>query len=178
MFFLLIGIMLSENKIKEELSIAYVHTIAVNRGYTMDDPVRVDNDSIDVKIRHDGKISNDVNIKVASPELNLQLKCTTDWTIVNNEISFVLKRKNYDDLTAKCLVPKILVVLCLPPQREQWVNHSVNELLLRKCAYWLSLKEFPPTENGTSVTVRIPTSNIFSSDQLHDILTKISKQEW
>lgn len=41
---------------------------------------------------------------------------------------------------------------------------------MRRCAYWLSLREHKETENKDSVTVHIPEYNIFDVDGLHNIM--------
>jgi hypothetical protein len=165
--------MLTESLRKCELSIAYLHTVCAKCGFAISEP-RIDNDSVDVMITVNGKIHPD-SIRY-SPMVHVQLKATTDWEMKNGKFSYFLKLKNYEDLTAYCAVPKILIVLCLPKNEEEWVHHSVDHLILRKCAYWLSLKGAPPTTNESGETVHL--QDVFTPDVLKDILIKISKEEW
>ena len=54
---------------------------------------------------------------------------------------------------------------------------SDDELCLRHCGYWLSLSGHNPVSNRNSVTVRIPTANVFSSAQLTEMMDKAAKGE-
>lgn len=166
--------MLTENLRKCELSIAYLHTICAKCGFTLSEP-RIDNDSVDVFVNANGKISDESILH--SPMIHVQLKATTDWELKGDSISFFLKEKNYEDLRANCVVPKLLIILCLPESESDWVSHSPDELILRKCAYWTSLKGFPKSttvSGGATVYLK----EMFTPDLLIDTLLKISKDEW
>jgi hypothetical protein len=166
--------MLTGNLQESELSIAYVHALAVKCNFEFGIP-RIDNDSVDVYISANGKLSADSTIH--SPKIDIQLKATTNWVLDSDgKIAYDLKIKNYNDLRSNCLVPKILVLLCLPKNRDEWISHSENELILRKCAYWISLKGSGDTLNES--TVRIHLTELFTDNTLIDALTKISKEEW
>ena len=52
--------------------------------------------------------------------------------------------------------------------------HSVDQLILRRCAYWLKMTGRPPI-NGATATVKLPTANVFSPAQLATILTTVSR---
>jgi hypothetical protein len=167
--------MLAGNLKESELSIAYVHALAIKGDFEFDMP-RIDNDSVDVYISANGELLSDECI-LHSPKIDIQLKATTNWQInAEDKIAYDLKIKNYNDLRRKSAVPKILVLLCLPKNKEEWIIHSSDELILRKCAYWVSLLNMPPTENET--TVRVFLSELFTHDILKELLIKISKQEW
>lgn len=45
-----------------------------------------------------------------------------------------------------------------------------RELILRKRAYWLSLREYEERTNTASVTVRIPVQNVFDVETLHSLM--------
>ena len=85
--------------------------------------------------------------------------------------------KNYDDLRTDTMVPRILIVVLMPKDNADWLTQTEEELCLRQCAYWASLEGQPPTSNTASVTVQIPTSNIFSTKQLIDLMQKAERGE-
>ena len=68
---------------------------------------------------------------------------------------------------------KILVIILLPDNPEEWVNQSEKELCLRRCGYWLSLKGQPETQNAQSVTVYLPRQQLFTVDAVKDIMEQI-----
>jgi hypothetical protein len=89
-----------------------------------------------------------------------------------------LKLKNYNDLRLDDPdVTRILVVVIVPPDLDNWLEQSENEMTMRHCAYWLSLRGFEPTADLTSVTVHIPRSQMFTPDALKKILVKINNRE-
>jgi hypothetical protein len=51
------------------------------------------------------------------------------------------------------------VVLALPEQETDWLSISAAQLVMRRCAYWVSLADAPETTNQTSVTVLLPEVN-------------------
>jgi hypothetical protein len=167
--------MLTENKIKEEISLAYVLAVAATKGFSTE-ITRVDSDSIDATIRYNGYLDPDSST-LYSPEIKLQLKATSNPNLREDFIHFPLPLKNYNDLKARSGTPRLLVVLCLTEEKENWLKHSPDELVLQKCAYFLNLKDYPDTENDTSVTVKIPLANLFSPELVYDLMLKTSKEE-
>lgn len=89
--------MLSPNDVKEELSLAYVRAIASRAGFSIEE-IRKDRDSVDLKVCARGLLAEDAVL--TSPELAVQLKATVLEPLPSDEFSFVLSRKNYDDLSA------------------------------------------------------------------------------
>jgi hypothetical protein len=166
--------MLTENKIKEEISLAYVLAVAATKGFSTE-ITRVDSDSIDATIRYNGYLDPDSSLY--SPEIKLQLKATSNPNLREEYIHFPLPLKNYNDLKARSGTPRLLVVLCLTEEKENWLKHSPDELVLQKCAYFLNLKDYPETENDSSVTVKIPLANLFSPELVYDLMLKTSKEE-
>jgi hypothetical protein len=167
--------MLTENRIKEQLSIAYIQAIASYAGFAVEN-TRIDMDSIDVTIKARGLLHQDSVF--SSPKIELQLKATSGVKITDREFSFALPIKNYDDLKVeKPIVPRLLVVLCLPDDRTKWLEHSADMLIMRKCVYWANLKGMPECENETTKTIRILVDNLLSSEKLKDLMIKTSKEE-
>jgi len=67
---------------------------------------------------------------------------------------FVKEIKRYDKLRADHRDPaRIMVVLFLPLQHADWLSHSEKELVLKNCAYWVSLRHAPGSDNETGKTV-------------------------
>lgn len=167
--------MLTEQQIKEQLSIAYVHAVAAYAGFAVE-RTDVDMDSIDVTIKGKGRL-DEASI-LYSPKIELQLKATSSIEPDETELSFPLPIKNYDDLRVeRPAIPRLLVVLVLPDDRTQWINHSAEDLIMKKCAYWLNLKGAPSSDNVTNKTVKIPICNIFSPESLRELMVKTSKEE-
>jgi hypothetical protein len=92
------------------------------------------------------------------------------------EIRYPLKRKNYDELIpSDILAPRLLVLVVLPPDVTAWLSASPEAIVLRHCAYWTSLRGLPPTDNETRVTVGVPRANLFTSEALVGLMTRINE---
>ncbi|HEY3854973.1 MAG TPA: DUF4365 domain-containing protein [Verrucomicrobiae bacterium] len=157
---------------KQQFSFAYARAVAAVARIAVDQP-HVDNDSVDLTFRKRGGGGS-----VRSPQLDAQVKCTEAANIHQTDIAFVLKLKNYEDLRpTNLLVPRILVIVVVPEQLTDWVAHSEDELVMRKCGYWLSLRGAVATTNETSVTVHLPKENVFSVAQLSGIMQRIGNSQ-
>lgn len=147
----------------EQLSKSYVHAVASYCGYGADVP-SVDHDSIDITI------SSSAGKKA---RIDVQLKATGQIQINDEEsFSFALPIKNYNDLRADTINPRILIVFHMPTDQKEWLRHTSEELALRKCAFWVSLQGRAETTNKETISIAVPTANIFSPDCLHNLMRK------
>jgi hypothetical protein len=165
--------MLTENQIKEHLSLAFVHAISARIGSAFE-VTSTDMDSVDAK----------VSLKVTSPgtvfqtaEFHIQLKATVLDPIPTDHISFKLPVKNYNDLAKRCIVPRILVVLALPQEPARWLETDGDQLIMRRGAFWISLANEPQTTNIATCTVHIPRHNVFNCETARQLFERIAKQE-
>ena len=129
-----------DNLRKEDLSLSYLSAVCAYKGIAVE-LQRHDEDSIDVIIKKTIKRNNGNDFVTL---LSVQLKATSQ-TLVENDggFSYPLPIKNYNDLRKDSTVPMMLCVLRLPDKEEEWVTHSVKELILRNCMYWCDLTKLP-----------------------------------
>lgn len=160
-------------KQKEQFSIAYVNAIAANAGLN-NASLSVDDDSVDLLLKGRG-----FNGKIRNPQLELQLKCTSQNLINGEVINFPLSLKNYEDLRGvNVLCPRYLVVLIVPEDTESWSQHNENELVLRNSCYWVSIRNYPETKNRANVTVKIPLSQKLTKESLLGLMEQASKGDY
>lgn len=154
---------------KEQFSLAYVHAVAACAGYGWSRR-NVDDDSVDISIHQRG-----TNGTVRSPQLDLQVKATAVPTTMEDRIAFPLKMKNYDDLRPENLmVPRLLVLVLVPENPAEWIEHTDEEMVMRRCGYYLSLRGRPDTDNQHTTTVHVPRGNMFSPDSLQNLMNEIA----
>jgi Domain of unknown function (DUF4365) len=72
---------------------------------------------------------------------------------------------------------RILVVLFLPREDLKWLVHDVESLVIRKCAYWVSLRGAPDPTNRRGETIKIPKVQSFSPENLKKIMTQLSRKK-
>ena len=160
---------------KEQFSVAYVWAVAATAGFGTSIPPKVmDNDSVDLTIAAHGR-----NGTVRSPRLDIQLKCTANAELKEEEsFPFPLPIKNYNDLRGDdFMVPRLLVVVRVPDDLSLWTEATEDQLLLRHCGYWVSLRDAPLIENTTNKTVTIPRKQMFTVEGLKDLMTRIGEGE-
>ena len=146
---------------QEALSRAYVHAIAAGAGYvvaTMD----FDRDGVDVEIKAGGAMR---------PSIGLQLKATINLGDIKDGLfHFPLKRRNYDLLRLPTQVPRLLVVLDLPSQEDQWLTITPESLILRRSAFWVSLAGAEETDNVTTITIPIDATHRLDTASLRALM--------
>lgn len=110
--------------------------------------------------------------------VQLQLKCTSQDLVSGNVIKFPPSRKNFDDLRgANVICPRYLVVLLVPEDDGLWLKQHASHMALHNICYWLSLRDFPSTDNNSSVTVEIPLTQRLTTMNLRHLLTLASNGE-
>lgn len=108
--------------------------------------------------------------------LDIQAKSTVTARICAKFIKYDLNVKNYDDLRdPRVPVPRILVLLVLPKSEPEWTTQDEEALILRRCAYWTSLKGAKPMRNRRSVRITLQRSNVFSIDSLLKMMERVRK---
>lgn len=170
---------LSDNDIESELSYAYVHAVASRAGMSCCVANRAqDNAGIDAKVTAWGPFEGGGYINEV--DFNIQLKATTSTPADDGKhlSYFVRGRERYDDLRQDELwTPRLLVVLFLPHDAEQWLSLNGEQLILRKWAYWVSLRGAPPSANNSGETVKIPKAQVLDPAALKEIARRLSLKE-
>ena len=147
---------------EELLSKVYAHAVAARAGYVTA-VYELDRDGIDIRIQAGGDMR---------PALELQLKATINLGEPGTDgcFRFQLKIRNYNLLRIPTQTPRLLVVLDLPKEPDQWMTLTADELVLRRRSYWLNLQGCEETTNSSYVTVRIPATNVFDVGRLRDLM--------
>lgn len=170
---------LSPPNIESELSYAYLHAVAARAGMSCKEGNRHDDNSgIDAELRAWGPFPNGGYL--TEVDLNIQLKATVTIPSDDGErFSYFLRGvTRYNDLRAGTQAThRILVVLFLPANTLDWLRQTEEELALRRCAYWVSLRGAPETTNSSGETVKIPKANVFNAEGLTQLIARLSRLE-
>lgn len=162
--------------VEAELSYAYLHAVAARAGVGCEVTGRhLDSAGVDAHLH----ICHDVQ-PLTELTLHVQLKATKKPSaFADGKWSYWVQGVDrYNRLRATGVMPpRILVVLFLPEETNDWLTHSPEQLILRRCAYWVSLRGAPATSNETGATIYIPESQMFTPEGLLDLLQRFSRQE-
>jgi hypothetical protein len=171
--------LLTSQNVEAELSYAYLHAVAAKSGMSCAVSDRhLDNAGVDATISASDQFASDSVLTDIS--LHVQLKATTKQPAeVNGRLSYFMKDiKRFDRLrTAKALPFRVLVVLFLPENSDEWLAWSGDRLVLQRCAHWVSLRGANPSANNSGETVYLPQSQVFSPQGLRALMTRISRNE-
>lgn len=167
---------LSNNDIEAELSYAYMHAVASKAGIGCKVGSRHDdNAGIDAELTGWGPFPNggyrqEIDIKVQlKATVKQPVECDESWSYSLAGIA------RYDDLRSEAIsTPRILVVLFLPENKAEWLNLDDTALILRKCAYWVSLRGAKPSTNNSAQTIYLPKANRFDPNGLIELMTSLS----
>lgn len=164
---------------ESELSYAYLHAVAADAGMSCEVSGRhADKMGIDATIRAVEQFKDDSLLTDLA--LDVQLKATIgERTLQDGRISYFLKGvERYNKLRRETVaVPRIVVVLFLPSDPKEWLKWSEDELAMRKCAWWVSLRGAKATDNDSGQTVYLPENQPFHPDGLRGIMTCLSREE-
>jgi hypothetical protein len=157
----------------EQLSRAYAQAIAAVCGCSC---ARPEPDyGLDLLLRQ--VVRQGRNWRESGIGLYVQLKSVAGATLTPTEVIYDLKVGAYDTLRRSTRsAPSILVLLNLPTNRTEWIDHTEDRLELRRCAYWLSLRGFAAVPNTSSVRVSIPRQNQFTPASLERIMESIRRR--
>ena len=153
--------------IESELSYAYLHAICSKAGLSCKQGDRHDDGAgVDSEVVYRGELNHPY---IKDIQLNVQLKATTVQPAeIDGRFSYFFQGvKRYDKLrTNDSFVYKILIVLFLPENPDEWLKCSADELIMKKAAYWVNLYDAPAVDSTTGTTIYIPTTNILTPQSL------------
>lgn len=111
------------------------------------------------------------------PKIDVQMKTNRADRSDAATISYALKRKNYDDLRLTDLVvPRLLVLVTVPGNTEEWLSLTREQLVLKRAVFWLSLAGYPDSGNTASVNVAVPRENLLTPEVLERMMQRINDE--
>ncbi|MFE3114233.1 DUF4365 domain-containing protein [Kitasatospora indigofera] len=153
----------------ETLQVAYLHAVAAAAGCSLSQPFP--DNGIDWQVSH-GSPAHTVDDEVT---VKIQLKATQQIAAApaGPHFSFTLDNAHLRKLArAQVAVPKILVVMLLPRQVDQWLQARPDALELRHCCYWVNLAGHPVTGQRRT-NVRVPVAKVFDDRALCEIMARV-----
>ena len=154
------------NTKKERFSLAYIHAVATYANCEVLE-LKVDRGSVDGFL---------VGPSRRRDLIRFQAKATDRDVIRGGRLHFPLPIRDYNHIL-NADAPFVLIVVRLPDDESQWLTQTDDELCLRYCGYWLSLANYPSTDNTATVTVHIPLANIFNSSRLTELMVRAARGE-
>ena len=129
-------------QIKEQLSNRFIGILAAHKGFAIEKG-EIDS-GIDYTLKRSYSYtqpSGKTRWTFDGRYIDIQLKATTDNSVIDqpDSIKYDLEAKTYNDLVERQsngAAPLILILFILPNDQNTWVDIDINEIKLRKHAYW------------------------------------------
>jgi hypothetical protein len=165
-----------DTDIEAELSYAYLHAVASLAGFGCELHGRIaDNAGKDAQVNIHEQLSAASAFRDFSIEVQLKA-CKNKPAPKNGFLPFSLPIQNYDKLrSVENLAPHLLVVLFLPHAKADWLDATPEHLVLRKCAYWVSLFGAREVQDRRSRTVYLPEANTLNPANLRSLASTFSE---
>lgn len=164
--------MLPDTHIKEQISLSHIKILSANAGFAFqeyNEDFGMDGSICEIKYKKERKAYRTTGFC-----LDFQLKATVNAIPKKGLFLYDLEVKNYIDLIEKNIgKERILILYILPRDRSQWVEIDAEKTILRKAAYWCSLKGFPEVKNKEKVRIKIPKKNLLTSEVLIELINKV-----
>lgn len=167
---------------QEQLSLAVLHATCARAGFGFHSSGRIQDNwgwdaHTDVKERFEPEsVLFDFRIR-------FQLKATRQQlTYSNGRYSFPMEVKHYNQfrLEAGYDSPIYLVVFQMPHEEKEWLTCTPEQLVLRNCLRWVSLRNAPAPKKADqeSITVYIPETQLLTPDELRTLARTRSLEQW
>lgn len=165
----------TQQDIEARISYAYLHAVASHAGYVCR-PATPDEDKegIDAVVTAYGTFPGTWRTQVT---INIQLKATVKQpTDDGTHLSyFVPGIRRYDKLRDDHREPvRLLVVLFLPREHPEWLECTEDQLVLKRCAYWASIRNADASDNDSGKTVKIPKDQILKPENLKTLVNRLA----
>lgn len=164
--------MLPDRHVEERLGLAYVMAIASNAGFicqAYEQDFGLDGFICDVQYKASRR-----GYRNSSFGIDFQLKSTVNAIFRDEYILYDLEMKNYLDLIEDGAGrDRILILYILPKDRNEWIITDKDKTVLKKTAYWCSLKGYPEVDNKATVRIKIPYSQQLTTATLQQMMSKI-----
>jgi hypothetical protein len=164
---------------QEQLSLAVLHATCAKAGFAFKISGRIQDNwgwdaEADVLERlHPESVLSDFKLK-------FQLKATRQQlTFAQNRYSFPMEVALYDRLrkVAGYDAPTYLVVFQMPAEENDWMHSTPEQLILRRCLRWISLRGAVPVSQE-SITVYLPDSHLLTPQALRQLAMTRSLEQW
>ncbi|SBS78262.1 conserved hypothetical protein [uncultured Mycobacterium sp.] len=150
---------------------SYIRGVAAAAGCVIVGKPEID-EGIDVMLSHRA----DIHLKDKFAFLQIQMKATTEGLVEDGKFIRTQLRQDRYDLFRNDdpSIHRIVVVLHIPENQEDWLRVGDSALLLHHHAYWVSI-EGKPASAAEKVTVKAPTDQLFDDLALCGIMARIGQ---
>lgn len=169
---------MTPQEIEAELSYAYLHAVASRAGVRCEQTGRsFDHTGIDAHLHATGDFGPAAKYQELALDVQLKATILPPSTRAGRLSYFLDDIGTYNRLGLMTVIPdRLLVVLFLPTDAQEWLRHTREQLVLKRCAYWVSLRGAPESENHSGQTVYPPSEQSFSPEGLREVFRRLAAE--
>lgn len=168
--------MLTIQHTEEDLSRAYVQAIAAKAGVNLSMKDRSHDYTIDGTFHQVSYFNSHYHETGFS--LDFQLKASKNCIIDDTHLRYDLDVETHNYLVDRApraaTTPVILILMVLPEAESEWLSLSEEELVLRRCCYWIYLSG-ERSKNARTQRIEISRQNFLTPNILNEVLTALEK---
>ena len=108
--------------------------------------------------------------------LDFQAKASSSENLVAVQPEGVrcdLERKSQRALAMPSRTPRVLILLVLDQDDAKWLTTNDKALVLRRCAWWTSLRGQAPVDGDGRTRIQIPRAQRFDVAALHAMMQTV-----
>lgn len=147
--------MLTDEHMREGLSRAYIQAVASRAGYNCS--LREFDYGIDGTFNEVGRVGK--NYVESGVSLDFQAKASSSENLVAvnaTTVRYDLECKAQRALSMNSRTPRILILLVLDRDDSKWLTANEKAQVLRRCAWWTSLRGQTPVQGDGRIRIQIP----------------------
>lgn len=161
------------NKAMEDMSTAFVYSLAAQAGLQTSEPQRHD-EGLDLQLS-----ANVIDIngkKIGFPLLQVQMKATSHPELAGNSIAYRFKtRKAYEKLAGEQCTPVALFLYVMPEDRVRWLATCSNHTDVIGHGFYYSMADAPALGADDPPKIVVPLANRLTTVSLLDFFTNTVK---
>lgn len=155
---------------QERLSLAYVQAVVANAGAQLLEPTGHEY-GIDAYIQGVRRLPNG-KFHPTGFMVMAQIKSTITSTIREDVIVYDMEAEAYNKIaTMEGPTDCVLILCCLPRDSAEWLVANEDQLILKRCCYWMRIPKAPTTKSD-SKRVFIPRTQTLTAEAVRRLLSE------
>lgn len=113
----------------------------------------------------------DMTVHGGEHVIDFQLKSTSSPTVQNGFLLHDLDVRTYNLLSSTTRAGYgVLALVVVGGETDTWIQFNDDAILLRQTPYFLPLYGMPPTSNRATIRLKVPMSNLLTTEAMKDLM--------
>jgi hypothetical protein len=168
---------IDKNKIKNGISEGCFTALASGAGLSIERVPTESDYGVDFHVKK--LINIHGKISAGSVFLDVQLKGTTDYEVVDGYIKYNLRVKTYNDIVYRNKngeIPILLIIMLLSKNESDWCEICDKNVIFKNSLFWYRLedKNYLDSESDSTKLIKVPVSQVLTINKLSSLVQEYS----